>query len=295
MVARAGPRGRWTELGKLRMPVRLGHHAFTRKIIDRDTLDRAVQAFQAFASLFHGYRVGRYRAVATSAIREARNRNQLLAHIREETGIHLETIPGEEEARLIRTAVWERLGSALEPSMIIDLGGGSLEINLLRGRRLLHCATLPLGTVRLLETFDVGGRISGSEFRQIRRRVISVLRRNVSSRNDMSVAQVAVCGGNAEMLVRLAEAMPVGGIPTMDMNLLEDRLEDMLELGIVGRMKAFGVSRNRAEVMGVAAVVLTTLAQWMKVNLMLVPGVGVKEGILCDLARASSKKGLKWK
>jgi exopolyphosphatase/guanosine-5'-triphosphate,3'-diphosphate pyrophosphatase len=94
------------------------------------------------------------------------------------------------------------------------------------------------------------------------------------------------CGGNAEALARLAPGTPVAGFDTLSLRRLEDRLWEILRLNVEERMEAFGVRRDRAEVMGVAAVVFTSLGQWLGARQLLVPGVGVREGILHDLAAA---------
>src|SRR3954466_15233954 len=88
-----------------RVPVRLGHGAFTRGELDAKTVDQAVAAFVHFRERFDHHAVGMYRAVATSAVRNASNRDVLLHRLYHEAGIELEVIDGEEEARLVRKAV----------------------------------------------------------------------------------------------------------------------------------------------------------------------------------------------
>src|SRR5262245_28514942 len=92
-------------LAELRVPVRLGHGAFTVGELDIHTIDAAVHAFRGFRELFDNHGVRHYRAVTTSAVRSSRNRDVLLHRINAEAGIELEVISGEEEARLTRKAV----------------------------------------------------------------------------------------------------------------------------------------------------------------------------------------------
>src|SRR6185437_12425468 len=115
-----------------RIPVRLGHHAFTQSVLEPETIDGAVAAFVHFRERFDHHGVGIYRAVATSAVRNATNRDVLLHRLYHEAGIELEVIEGEEEARLVRKAVMQAFGSAA-PRAILDLGGGSLEVNVRAG------------------------------------------------------------------------------------------------------------------------------------------------------------------
>jgi exopolyphosphatase/guanosine-5'-triphosphate,3'-diphosphate pyrophosphatase len=114
-----------------RVPVRLGHNAFTRGELDSTTIDAAVAAFVHFRQRFDHHGVSLYRAVATSAVRNATNRDVLLHRIYHEAGIELDVIEGEEEARLVRKAVQYAIGAAYPTSApgpqlraILDLGGG---------------------------------------------------------------------------------------------------------------------------------------------------------------------------
>ena len=121
----------------------------------------------------HG--VTAYRAVTTSAAREARNGHILIERIRHQAKIDLEIISGDEEARLVRVAVLRALRDFDPPRFILDLGGGSLELNELRRGVLTESIGLPLGTVRLMEAFHAQGVIHEHTANEIRLHVLSVL------------------------------------------------------------------------------------------------------------------------
>src|SRR5260370_6662946 len=95
------------------------------------------------------------RAGATSGSREARNRDAFVRQIKRKCGIQLEVISGAEESRLGREAALAALGPESPPRCIADLGGGSLEINILRGHAGEHNAQVPLGTQRLMTTLNI--------------------------------------------------------------------------------------------------------------------------------------------
>ena len=116
----------------VRAPVRLGHSVFTSGEFDRKTLRDATAAFREFRNIMDARGVTAYRAVTTSAAREARNGHVLIERIRHQAKIDLEVISGEEEARLVRVAVLRALRDFDPPRFILDLGGGSLELNELR-------------------------------------------------------------------------------------------------------------------------------------------------------------------
>jgi exopolyphosphatase/guanosine-5'-triphosphate,3'-diphosphate pyrophosphatase len=286
IIARVWSTDDWEIVESVRAPVRLGHAAFTTGTFDRRTLRDATAAFQEFQRLMKRHGVTGYRAVATSAAREARNRHVLLERIRRQAKIELEIISGDEEARLVRLATLRALRNVEPPRFILDLGGGSLELNELRRGVLLGIVGLPLGTVRLMEAFRAQGVIHEHTANDIRLHVLSVLQSALANRPRYSTDFAVACGGNAETLAMLASGPRARGMGTLNPRLLEDRLWKILQLDVDGRVKAFGVRRDRAEVMGVAAIVLVTVAKWLRLRQMITPRVGVREGLLYELAAA---------
>jgi exopolyphosphatase/guanosine-5'-triphosphate,3'-diphosphate pyrophosphatase len=269
-----------------RAAVRLGHNAFTRRMLDDETIARAVRTFREFRDLMDKNQVSAYRAVATAAAREARNSRKLIERIRRKAGIELEVIGSEEEARLVCAAVRWTLGDRIRPRVIFDLGGGSLEINFFQRGVMERRVGLPLGTIRLMETYGIEGAIGEDHVRRLRHHVISLLESSIPSPPNLSRAIGVACGGNAEALVRLAPGPFVGKSPTINVRLLRDQTWRVLRLDIPGRMRIFRVRKDRAEVMGIAAIVITTVAKWLGLRSLLVPGVGVREGLLLDLVAA---------
>ncbi len=285
-VARANSATDIRELASMRWPVRLGHGAFTRRLLDPRTVTRAVEAFRKFRKLLDHYDVQDYKAVATSAVREAANRDVLITRVRQEAGIELAAIDAREEARLARVAVFAEGGLQFAPRVIADLGGGSLEISCLRGRKVVQAMALPLGAVRLMEQFHLAGSFTPRQFARLRRHVMSVLKSHGRPDALSGRGAIVACGGNAEALAKLAPGLRVAGFNTIHLQRLEERLWEIVRLDVDERMAAFGVRRDRAEVIAVAAVVLAALGEWLGTTHLAVPAVGVREGILHDLAAA---------
>jgi exopolyphosphatase/guanosine-5'-triphosphate,3'-diphosphate pyrophosphatase len=190
----------------------------------------------------------------------------------------------QEEAALVRRAVLGALGDELSPRFIADLGGGSLEINLLRGNRVELGMGLPLGTVRLMETYNLHGAISEDDARKLRAHILAVLESSISRRLDLSNETAVLCGGNAEALALLAPGPHWRGIHTLNLRLLRERQWDILSLNSRQRMKRYHVRPDRADVMGIATVLFVTLARWANLARALVPGVGVRHGLIRELA-----------
>jgi exopolyphosphatase/guanosine-5'-triphosphate,3'-diphosphate pyrophosphatase len=283
-IARVVAPGEVAVIEAERVPVRLGHHTFTHGELDTRTIESAVVAFARFRKLFDQHGVHRYRAVATSALRNAQNREDLIDRLFRELQIELEVIDGEEEGRLVRRAVLLAMKGRGEPTLIVDLGGGSLEVTE-RGREKWMTSSMKIGTVRLLETFGLNGRISDDEARLVRRYIATSLS-SMPESAEKHTASVA-CGGNAEALASLYGQPDKDGLPTIKLSALEDALPGLLNADVPERMSKLGVRQDRAEVLPVAGLVFAELGKRLGLKRLVVPGVGIREGILVDLAEVS--------
>lgn len=274
-----------------RYPLRLGEGVFVRHRFSEDVLKKGVKAFRHLHEIMEEFGVTKYRAVATSATREAQNRNLLLRGVKQATGITLEVIGAKEESRLGREAVFAALGPGAEAGCIVDLGGGSLEISILRNHTLKEAAQVPLGTVRLMSTLSIPGVIRPVQAEQVRRYVRALLESRLPRRPNLADRIAVALGGNAETLANVAPGPRLHGLPTLEVSLLRERLPDILKRDVRSRMKAFGVRRDRADVMAVAALIFITLGRYLNIRNFAIPGVGLREGLLQEIAReAFSRK-----
>ena len=274
-----------------RYSLRLGEGVFLRPHFSEEVFNKAAKAFKHFHEVMDEFGVTRYRAVATSATREARNRETFINAVKHRSGIKLEIISALEESRLGREAVLAALGPEVPPRCIADLGGGSLEISILKDHGVEQSAQLPVGTVRLMSTLNLPGVIRPVQEEQVRRYVRALLDSKLSPRPNLGESVAVALGGNAETLAFIAPGPRENGLPTLDLPLLRARLPGILTRDVRERMKAFGVRRDRADVMGVAAVTLITLGRYLNLRLFAIPGVGVREGLLQEIARdAFSRK-----
>jgi len=286
VIARADSPQAYHEVKNERAALRLGHHAFTQRRFDGQTIDQAVEVFRRFKSRMNQHNVQRYRAVATSAARDARNRKVLVDRIYRTSGIRLEVIDGPEEARLVRSAVLAAVGRSISPRVVADLGGGSLQINFLKNGSLENSASLSLGTVRLMEKYGIQGAMTEQQVGLIRERTLTVFRRFLPPGPRAASWPAVWCGGNAEALSLIAPGAPVHGIPTIDLGALQRRVHRITRMDVPERMNAFLIRKDRAEVIAVAAIVLAALGRCLHLQRAVVPGVGVKEGVLEDVLRS---------
>lgn len=268
-----------------RLPLRLGESVFLRHRFNEKTLERGVKAFCHLREMMDEFDVTRYRAVATSATREARNRKTFARRIKQKSGVALEVISAAEESRLGRAAVLAALGPESLARCIVDLGGGSLELSILRDHAVEQGAQLPVGTVRLMTTLNIRDLIRPVQAEQVRRYVRVLLESRLPSRPNLGDEISVALGGNAETLAAVAPGPRQQGLPTLEMSLLRERLPDILERNVRERMKKYGMRRDRADVIGIAGITLVTLARYLNIRRFLIPSVGIREGVLQEIAR----------
>ena len=274
-----------------RYSLRLGESVFLRHRFSEEILKKSVKAFRHLREVMDEFDVTRYRAVATSASREARNRDAFARLIKQKCGIALEVISGSEESRLGREAALAALGPEAPPRCIVDLGGGSLEISIVRDHSVEQAAQLPVGTVRLMTTLKIPGVIRPAQAEQVRRYVRALLESRLPSRPNLAERVAVALGGNAETLAAVAPGPREHGVPTLQLSLLRERLTDILERDVRERMKAYAVRRDRADVMGIAAITFITLGRYLNLRTLSIPSVGIREGLLQEIAReAFSRK-----
>jgi len=263
-----------------RYPLRLGEGVFVRHRFSEDLLKKGVKAFQRLREIMEDFGVTKYRAVATSATREAQNRHIFVRRVKQATGIRLEVVSAKEESRLGRVAALAAMGPGAQPRCIVDLGGGSLELSILRDHSVAQGAQLPIGTVRLMTTLDIPGVIRPMQSEQVRRYVRALLESRLPNRLNL-IDEIAVAlGGNAETLANVAPGPRQDGLPSLEVALLRERLPGILQRDVRDRMKAYGVRRDRADVMAIAAIILLTVARYLNLRRFIIPSVGIREGLL---------------
>lgn len=292
-------------IARLRAPVRLGHRVFTHGALDDDTMDRAVAAFRRFRAELDRLKVSRLRAVATSATREASNRDGFLDRIRVESDIDLEPINGEEEARLVHLAVSHRIDLSQGRWILVDLGGGSIEVSLVDDTGILWSHSYKVGTVRLLETLAAAKGCHDTVRQWVERGLCHLT--IPPPDGHPGPAAFAATGGNAEALARLAlgnqrlarpqgassiagaaQAAPASNsnapAPHIPVSRLDKVIRALAAMTVAQRIERLRLRPDRADVILPAALVYRHFAVLAHSNQVVVPSVGVKEGVLLDVA-----------
>src|SRR5439155_1218361 len=206
VVADVSADGRVEVVDRVKEMVRLGRHTFTTGRLPSAAMDLAVGAVKTFARLAHARRVVRMRAVATSAVREARNGMAFVRRLRGETGLPVKVITGAEEARLIFRAAQHALGLQGGPHLLLDVGGGSVELVLVHEGRPLWLRSLPLGAARLAEHFLASDPPTARQVARLEKHLERELGSLLTSARHAGVARVIGTSGTVNTLVAMAAA-----------------------------------------------------------------------------------------
>jgi exopolyphosphatase / guanosine-5'-triphosphate,3'-diphosphate pyrophosphatase len=272
--------GHWISLESRRAPVRLGHSAFLTGRLDPAKIDMALEALLGFREIMGSLGIREHRVVATSAVRESRNRGDLVERACEEAGFRIETISGSEEARLVWLAIRNRIDL---PGrwLMVDLGGGSLEVSVASRNGVEWTESHAVGTVRLLEELD-SGRENGSG--GLARLVDQYLGGMRLPHLGGEVAGLIATGGNIEELAQLAGAVPeANGAVHLPVEALKETNRQLAKMSFDTRVHDFGLREDRADVIIPAGRIYQRLATLARAEMILVPNLGVKEGVLLDL------------
>ena len=277
-------------VARRRVPVRLGHRVFTEGELDDETLAQGVAAFRGFREEMDALGVERCRAVATSATREAANRDRFLDRIRAESDIELEPITGDEEARLVHLAVGRRIDLSRGRWMLVDLGGGSVEVSLVDHERILWSQSHRVGTVRLLETLEAAEGCHDT----LRQWVVRQLEPLAFAQPDSGRTSVALAatGGNIESIARLALAyLDPLKVAVLSLRRLDAVIHMLSPKSVAERIRDLGLRPDRADVILPAALVYRHFAKLAQVDRIVVPAVGLKEGVLQEVATGVASVG----
>lgn len=285
VVGRLGESGELETIENVRIPVRLGQDAFTIGQFSEKTIQMAIGAFLRFRKVAQAFDVSETRAIATSAMREASNSDILIDRVAHQTGFSLETISGDEEARLIHLAVKRAVDLRGKHALLIDIGGGSVEVTITDQDNVLSTESYEMGTVRLLRKLESNGG-SKLPFHQLVREYAQKARRRVE--RELSDEKVDICigtGGNVEEMGRLRKKLfkrDTDNIITVYE--IEKLLEKLSGLSVDERIEKLHLRSDRADVLLPATVLLHMIAQEVRVKEVYIPGVGLKDGILLDMA-----------
>ena len=274
-IARPLPDGTLETIHQERDPIRPGEGVFTSGVIAKPVADRLLGTLRRYAALCQRHRA-RVRAVATSAVREARNRDQIVGRARDEAGLSLEVVSGREEARLICLGVLAGR-AAKARSMVIDIGGGSTEIALGLGEKPSALHSVALGAVRLTEIFDASGRVSAEKLAVMRSYAAEAFREQLPGR----LSRLSVAFGSSGTI----NAIVAAGSDSrrLTRRRLEKTVDALAGSTLAERRRRF--EPKRAEIIVAGAVILEAAMRHLGLEAVVAVDTGLRNGVLRDLMR----------
>lgn len=258
----------------LRVPLRLGFDVFASGRISEKKEKNMIRLMKAYKNLMKIYDVTAYRACATSAMRDAANGPDIIRAIEKKTGIRIEIIDGQEEAKMIYNNHIEYMKGRKGNFMYVDVGGGSTEINLLADGELVCSRSYNIGTVRILND-----AVSESEWQRLDKDM-----------GDLALSYPGIniigSGGNINKLIKLVKGRDsrYSRMSVASLQELYDRLKDMT---VEERMEEYSLKPDRADVIVPAGRIFLTIAEITKAGWIYVPVIGLADGIIDGLYSAN--------
>jgi len=262
------------KLEYIRFPLRLGHDVFTTGRISDKSVGKFKKLMKAFRLLIELYEVNDYMFCATSAMRESENGPDVVRDVLEEHGITIHVIDGNREAELINRAISSYLTD--KTYLHIDVGGGSTELNLYVGGHKLKTRSFKIGSVRVLEHHDSPVMWEDMEH---------WVRENI--KKEYGRVTAVGTGGNISKIFELAKMRPG---KTISIKKVRDILSMIKSHSLEERIYKLQMNPDRADVIVPAIDIYLKVMEWARAVSILVPEVGLKDGVMLYLYEQSLRQ-----
>lgn len=253
------------KLSLVRVPIRLGEDVFNEGIISDEKKEKFIKTIKAYKLLMDIYQVKDFRAVATSAMREAKNGNEIAQIIKDETDIDISLIDGKMEADLIFSTIYTQNISKTDSYLFIDVGGGSTEITIFQKGKRVESKSFKIGTVRLLQN-----KVNKSDWEKLDEWLKNVL----NSEKDFTAIGT---GGNINRYFKLSRNAHLEPVKKTTIKKLYDSLKSMTK---EERAKKYRLRYDRADVIVPAGKIYLTILDKCGIDEIIVPKIGLSDGIV---------------
>ncbi len=252
----------------IRIPLRLGEDAFLRKRISQQKTNRLITTMKAFKHLISVHEVLDYQACATAAMRVAQNSDIIIKRIKKEAGLDVTVIDGKTEAKIIYSNHSADLLDKNGAYMYIDIGGGSTELTLISKGKTVASKSFNIGTILLL--YDRVDKDTWLGFKEWIKKV------------SEGVGEITAVGsgGNINKLYKMSEKKGNKPLPYKKLKLMSAKIESY---STKDRIKILGLNPDRADVIVPAAKILLTIMKSAIIKNIIVPEIGLSDGIVRGL------------
>lgn len=251
----------------IRLPIRLGEDVFLNGRISDRKAEKLITAMRGFSELIKVYEVDAYRAVATSAMRDASNGIEVIERIKKEAGLNVEIIDGKSEAQLVFSNHIEEMLNPKHAYLYIDVGGGSTELTLYYNHKVMASKSFNIGTVRMLLN-----KVEKDEWDNMKDWIKST---------TLGVRPLSAIGsgGNINKIFKMTKK----DTKSLSYNKLKG-INDMLNSYTYNeRVEVLGLKPDRADVIVHASRIFITIMKTADIDNIFVPQIGLSDGIVHDL------------
>jgi exopolyphosphatase/guanosine-5'-triphosphate,3'-diphosphate pyrophosphatase len=255
----------------VRVPIRLGAEVFVGQgMISEDSIQRLIDALNAFQLLMKTHHVERFKACATSAMREARNGDEVVKRIFEKTGVDIAVIGGKEEAAIISSTDLNELIEGDNSYLYVDVGGGSTEFTLFSKGKIIRSKSFKMGTVRLL-----------NNKKSVNKEIFADVEKWIKKyTKDLKRISLIGSGGNINKLFKMSgrtEGKPISYI------YLSAQYQFLKRMSFEERVSELSLNPDRADVIIPATKIYLSAMKWSNARKIYVPKIGLTDGIIKSL------------
>lgn len=282
------------ELQSDRQILRLGEGVDQSKRLSEAAMDRVLHCLKEWRQVIDSYRVDAFTAVATSAVRDAGNRQEFLERVKREAGFDVEIITGEEEARRTLLGIRSGLPAGVTDILALDIGGGSTEFILDRSSQPLMVRSIDIGVVRLCERVMKHDPPTADEIEQARDWVRRETEQGVAEMPRSASLTFVGTAGTITSLAAMAQRLPSYEPARIHNYVLTFETIRELEQTLLSRKKADriglpGLEKGREEVIVAGAIIIRTIMESLGRESVVVSDLGLREGVLIHLASQSGR------
>ncbi|MFC4685792.1 exopolyphosphatase [Epilithonimonas pallida] len=265
----------FTKLNLLRIPLRLGFDVFSNGKIGAERKQMVINTMKIFSQLMTMYKVDHYRACATSAMRDAKNGQEIIDIVKQEADINIEIISGDEEATLIyENHVAEGLDKDFA-YLYVDVGGGSTELTFYENNKMKYEHSFNIGTIRFLN-----GLVSQEMWEEMKNEIKDKIK---SKKPVVAIGS----GGNINKIFSLSKTKD--GKP-MPVSVIKKYLKEMQNLSVEERMHYYQFREDRADVIVPALQIFNNVMTWAEIKHIYVPKISVADGLVKSIYYNLKKK-----
>jgi len=270
VIVKEGKEPQFKKSSLVRVPIRLGADAFVTGIISEENIERMINAMEAFKLLMKVHKVERYKACATSAMREAKNGVEIANKILDITGVQIDIIGGKEEASIISSTDLNELIEGDNSYLYVDVGGGSTEFTVFSKGKIINSKSFKMGTVRLLNN-------KKPDNKEIFDDVEKWIKKNTKNMKGISLIG---SGGNINRLFKMSgrtEGKPISFI------YLNAQYQFLKQMSYQERISELSLNPDRADVIIPATKIYLSAMKWSRASKIYVPKIGLSDGIIKNL------------